>query len=113
VNPIFQMYLTRPISPPTTGVLETDLSEIVEPVRLTFKVENNGWSMFPTYDPTQMYRYRCESCAFASGQVPRVFRTTPDSAEKMKYGPTQEQREQINDHTRQHEIMWAWARGLN
>jgi hypothetical protein len=107
--PIWQTAL---LSPPTIGVLETDLSKTVEPVRLTFKIENSGWSMFPTYDPTKMYRYRCESCAFASGQIPWVFRTTPDSSANMKDGPTADQREQINDHTRQHEIMWAWARGL-
>jgi hypothetical protein len=106
------IWRTALLSPPTLGVLETDMSKIVEPVCLIFKIEDSGWSMFPSYDPTKMYRYRCESCCYASGEAPWVFRTTPASAKELKDGPTQEQREQINDHAHQHEIMWAWVRGL-
>ena len=110
--PVYLTYLTRPISPPIYGIFELDPSKIVEPMTLIFRVEEAGYSMFPASNPTHLYRYYCESCYYASGERERVFRTTPASTEKMKDGPTKEQQEQMSDHSRQHEIMWQWAKGL-
>ena len=110
--PIVRTYLTAPILLPAIGVLETDPSKIVNQVILTFLVEKAGYSMFPSHNPTLTYRYRCESCNYASGSSSLVFVTTPASAKEMQDGPTEEQQEQMNDHSRQHEIMLAWVRGL-
>jgi hypothetical protein len=112
VIPIVRTYLTAPILPPVNGVLELDPYKIVNQVILTFRVAESGYSMFPVLNPVHLYHYRCESCNYASGALGLVFRTTSASAKEMQDGPTEEQQEQMNDHSRQHEIMLAWVRGL-
>lgn len=109
--PVLHTYLTRPIPPPTGRDIELDMSKIIEPISLTFVVERSEYPMFAT-DKTSMYRYCCQSCRYASGEFDLVFRTSPASAEKMKDGPTEDQQEQMSDHSRQHEIMWRWVKGM-
>ena len=57
------------------------------------------------------YRYRCLSCCAASGSRD-AFTTQCEQLQSLKEGPTQEQQKQMNDHARQHEIMYLWARSL-
>lgn len=110
--PVQKTCLYRPVSFPLSGIAETDRIKVSEPINLIFRVEDAGYSAFPSYDPKKMSRYYCESCYYASGSQGKVFRTTPDSEEAMQHGPTKEQREQMSDHTKQHQIIWAWTRQI-
>ena len=109
--PIWKSYVVRPILPSWGGILETDISKILNPVSLIFRVKEADCCGFSPHGPVPMFRYFCESCRCASGSD-EVFQTTPASAKKMKDGPTPKQQEQISYHSRQHKIMWAWARGI-
>ena len=59
-----------------------------------------------------VYRFRCQDCYAASGN-PEAFTT---SAHRVKDMPKDhahpDQEQEMNEHGRQHGIMWAWARSI-
>jgi hypothetical protein len=59
------------------------------------------------------YSWQCESCLAGSGRYGEIFQTDRERIGDLVQGkPSEKQMNQIRDHARQHEIMWAWARGL-
>jgi hypothetical protein len=102
VNPICRVPWHRP-----TPIGDVDVGEIRPMDYIVFKLET---------DPlisSKLYRYRCMDCYAACGDLRHSFVTEFDSPDYMKDGPSEDQEEEIRDHTRQHQIMWSWARSVD
>jgi len=111
ILPFYKVALSFPLP---AGIFETDTSRIVDTPCLIFKSEVPRYVDFDLPDDWIPIRWICLSCFEACGDETDVFKTgsAPRRELKRVTGPTQKQQNQMLDHARQHEIMWAWARGL-
>lgn len=112
---IWKIALIQPIRPPIEGVVNLNITQIIEPVYLVFRAECPilGFPKQVYKDPEEYpWRYRCESCYYSSGDLEEIFRTSCDPIKNMKHEPTRAQQAEMSGHARQHQIMWAWARSL-
>ena len=99
------------------GITETNPAIVLDSPRITLLPEyNNG-----VHDPDIKihvldvpWRYYCESCHYAFGNKRGVFHTDWTSRRSLGLEgmPSRHQMDQINDHAKQHSIMWSWAKGL-
>lgn len=83
--------------------------EIIPSVCLVFHLvaEPYSWGETPSW-----YSYQCMSCLVSSGDCDNSFKTEFHSQFKMKNGPTIDQIKEMNDHARQHNIMWSWVNSI-
>lgn len=68
------------------------------------------------------FRWYCQDCFAACGNKDRIFKTKWERREDLggkgnrNFGgfsePTQAQFLEMNEHAKQHSIMWSWAKGL-
>lgn len=114
--------LPRPVRYPLYLMKYGGLTETFElgtpfPVhQLIFVPVVNEQVFFPDVEVNEKqvpYCWRCESCLAGSGRYGEVFQTDWETIGNLTRGtPSPDQMNQISDHAHQHEIMWAWARGL-
>jgi hypothetical protein len=81
--------------------------------RIGFYLEHDGVFLLPVPEwSSHQYRYRCSDCHLDCGTDEDGFVTDWACAKDIKDGPTETQLDQIRKHTKQHQIMLAWARSL-
>ena len=106
MNPIYKVPWLRP-------ALISDVGTTVYVSSLVFKLEHDGTTFQPVENwDENRYRYRCMDCYLACGSEENSFTTEFERQKDLKDGPTNSQQDEMNDHARQHGIMWAWAKGL-
>jgi len=109
--PIWKTYVYLPYRMPINK--ERDVWKIQTSTDIIFRVSSPEYNVLNSVStPNHLYHYICETCYYSSGNPFEVFRTSVDSAENMKDGPTGDQQTQMSAHARQHSIMFAWARSL-
>lgn len=103
MNPVWKIPWSRPVP-----ITEQELSKIDCSIGyVVFQLEMNS---FLKQNPT--YIYKCYSCYAASGDREYSFETESATPEKLKDGPTENQREEMSNHAKQHTIMYQWARSI-
>ena len=107
MNPIWKVFWVRPyICGEESDPLAIHRSEIF------FKLQHDGIYTYHSEWENNQYRYRCMDCFMASGSEEYTFATRFEKAKFLREGPTQQQQDEMNEQTRQHSIMWSWARSL-
>lgn len=117
---IYRVPFFRPI-----GVTEEPLGSTVRCDQIIFAPEYDTDVHFPDYFIKVWdvpWRWYCQDCYAACGDRRDVFKT--DWVRREDLGgkgsretggfseATHDQQRQMNEHAKQHSIMWAWAKGL-